>query len=127
MKVLLLVAGGAIGTLARYSISRISGHWLGTEFPWGTLMVNIGGSFLIGLIWGILQNFPSDHGIRLFLMVGLMGGFTTFSSFSLESLGLFRDGNINMALLNIFLNNFLGLILVWAGYFVSVSLFSWVK
>lgn len=91
MKLLLWVAaGGALGSVARFLISK----WLtSTAFPWGTFVVNITGCFMIGLLWAIsLKNsFMPDH-IKLFLMTGVCGGFTTFSAFSLESISLLREG-----------------------------------
>jgi len=119
MKILLLLTGGAIGTLSRYLISGISHQFYLGLFPIGTLIVNISGSFLIGLLWGIFEttNIPSHT--RTFLFIGVLGGFTTFSSYTLESIGLFRDGEIKLALLNILANNGLGLLMVIAGLFAA--------
>ncbi len=88
----LVLAGGALGSGARYLTVTVTAGWLGTQFPWGTLGVNIAGSFLIGLIATL-----ADEGgaigpqARAFLIVGILGGFTTFSSFSLETVRLTED------------------------------------
>lgn len=87
--------GGALGSLARYAIGIYAGRWLGTAFPWGTLFINVSGSFLIGafaeafaLRWDVAQ------GTRVFLVVGICGGYTTFSTFSLEIVTLIGRGEI---------------------------------
>lgn len=97
MKHLLWIAlGGALGSVARFAVSK----WLvSPAFPWGTFVVNITGCFLIGILWAGSMRNPSipDH-IKLFLMTGICGGFTTFSTFSIESITLLRDGKISLFL-----------------------------
>lgn len=96
-KYLLWVAlGGAIGSVARFII----GKWLVSNiFPWGTFVVNITGCFFIGILWALSMKNPTipDH-IKLFLMTGVCGGFTTFSTFSIESVTLLREGKISLFL-----------------------------
>lgn len=116
LKILLLISGGAIGTLARYSLSGVVHRWFGSSFPFGTLAVNLIGSFIIGLLWGMFERESLTPNVRSFLFVGVLGGFTTFSSFSLETLNLFRDGETKWALMNILANNLIGLLLVFAGF-----------
>lgn len=89
-------------------------------FPWGTLAVNIGGCFVIGLLFGLgetRQLFSPQA--RLFLLVGVLGGFTTFSTFGLESFNLLRDGEAARALANVALHIIVGLGAVWAGILCS--------
>lgn len=121
------MTGGAIGALCRYLTSfALQRSVCSTVFPWGTFCVNLTGSFLIGLLWGILESFDSSHGARLFLIVGVLGGFTTFSSFSLESLLLFKAGEVKSALLYIAGSNMGGLLLAYTGYLIA-SAFKYVR
>ncbi len=122
MKQLLAVAlGGGIGAVLRYSV----GEWIhrisGPLFPWGTLTVNLAGCFLIGIIWELSNTTLLSPQFRLFVMTGLLGAFTTFSTFSLETLNLIRDGEIRLAVANQVISVAFGLVLVLAG-FVSVRL-----
>ena len=110
--------GGAIGTLARFSVSNISQKYAANGFPIGTLSVNLIGSFIIGLLWGLLENQPSTQ-LRVFLFVGILGGFTTFSAYSIETLNLFREGSTKLAALNILLNNLLGILLALFGIWIA--------
>jgi CrcB protein len=114
MKIILVLAGGALGTLARFYAATVAQKYISNGFPIGTLMVNLVGSFAIGLLWGIFEN-QSATQLRTFLFVGILGGFTTFSAYSIETLNLFRDGNTKLALLNILLNNVLGIFLALGG------------
>jgi CrcB protein len=116
---LAVMAGGAAGSLLRYLISvAIAVRW-GDAFPWGTIFVNVTGSFGIGLFAGL----ASDDGVllvpplaRVFVMVGVFGGFTTFSSFSLQTMNLAQDGEWLAAFGNIVLNLVLCLAAVWLGH-----------
>ncbi|HEX5170650.1 MAG TPA: fluoride efflux transporter CrcB [Cyclobacteriaceae bacterium] len=119
IKVVLLISGGAIGTLARYSVSGAIHRWLGSSFPMGTLAVNIIGSFIIGFLWGLFEREYLSPNVRSFLFIGVLGGFTTFSSFSLETFNLFREGETKWAILNILANNLIGLLMVFAGLILA--------
>ena len=104
MTVLWVALGGALGSVARYAFSGVAVRWLGAEFPYGTLFVNVTGSFTIGLLAALVAAdgrplLGADA--RAFLLVGVLGGFTTFSSFSLETLNLVRSGAVGPALLNV--------------------------
>ena len=89
MRVLLVLAGGALGSAARYLVAVWMVNRFGPDFPWGTLTVNVVGSFLIGLIATLADELGSiGSEARVFLIVGVLGGFTTFSAFSLETLRL---------------------------------------
>jgi CrcB protein len=96
--------GGAIGSVARYACMLAGARWFGAAFPWGTLFVNVAGSFAIGLLAALVAAdgrplLGSDA--RAFVLVGVLGGFTTFSSFSLETLALARNGALGAAGLNV--------------------------
>jgi CrcB protein len=119
VKILSLAAGGAVGTLLRYAVSGLSYRVSEGVFPWGTLAVNMIGSFVIGLLWGLFETEIISPDTRAFLFIGLLGGFTTFSTYTLESLNLFRDGEVKLAMLNIFGSNVLGIMLVIAGFTLS--------
>ncbi len=119
MNFILLGVGGAIGTVLRYSLSGFTYRIAGGVFPWGTLFVNLSGSFVIGLLWGVFELENLSSGTRNFLFIGLLGGFTTFSTFALESLNLFRDGELKLAIGNMLASNILGIALVFAGFLLS--------
>lgn len=91
-------AGGAFGAMARHSVSRVSLYFLGPNFPWGTLIANVGGSFAMGcfIIW-LSRHEPQSAALRAFLTVGLLGAFTTFSTFSLDVVTLYRDKTVMIA------------------------------
>lgn len=99
---LLVALGGAIGSVLRYGSSVAVNRWAGSPFPWGTLFVNIAGSFAIGLVmvW-VLKGGEARENARLLLVTGVMGGFTTFSSFSWETWRLLEDGRLGAAGLNV--------------------------
>lgn len=111
--------GSAIGGVARHLISEWSVKQWGIEFPWGTLIVNSVGSFLIGFVAALAMNTQKAWiglGGQQFLMIGVLGGFTTFSSFSLQNLNLFYLGIWPRALANIIASLALGLLTVWLGH-----------
>lgn len=118
---LIVMLGGAIGTLMRYTVSLLALP-LSSEFPWGTIFINITGSFLIGL-FGTLTlahgRFPVAEEVRLFVMVGLCGGYTTFSAFSLQTLDLLRAGSPTRAAVNILLSVTLCILAVAAGHYIA--------
>jgi len=118
-KFIILATGGAIGTVLRYSMSGMVQRAFNSMFPWGTLMVNLSGSFVIGLLWGVFEVQNISSNLRTFLFVGILGGFTTFSSFALESLNLMRDGEMKLAFSNVLMSNILGILLVFAGFMAS--------
>jgi fluoride exporter len=115
-KVLFIAAGGALGSVARYLLSGIDYKVSEGVFPAGTLMVNLLGSLAIGFFWGISEYSVFSSQMRLFLFVGILGGFTTFSTFALENFNLIRDGEGGIAVVNILLSNVLGIALVFGGY-----------
>ncbi len=123
-RLLYIAAGGAIGALLRYSVSGVIHRFLSNGFPWGTLGVNLSGSLLIGFLWGMFESVIVSQNIRLMIFIGILGSFTTFSTFSLENFHLLRDGEYGMFALNVSLSFVLGIVLVFAGYFVSRYIFN---
>jgi len=114
-KIILLLAGGGIGTVARYIVSDYTHKYYLGNFPLGTLAVNMLGSFIIGILWGIFDSENMSHGMRVFLFIGILGGFTTFSSYALDSYNMFKDGEMKLALLNVMANNVLSIGMVLIG------------
>lgn len=117
--------GSALGGVARYWCSGVIANHMGETFPYGTLIVNIVGSFLIGFIAtisGTDGRFIIPVEARQFMMVGILGGFTTFSSFSLQTLTLARDGEWLLAGANVVGSVVLCLIMVWAGHMLAVMI-----
>lgn len=113
---LLIAVGGACGASLRFFISQIMLQWLGKGFPFGTLLVNILGSFLLGLVYGLTEQGQLEIvPWRTLIAIGFLGAFTTFSTFSLDSLLLLQQGQHMKGLLNIFLNLSLCLGAAWAG------------
>jgi CrcB protein len=97
--VLAIAAGGALGAVARFLAMSAVGHWLGHGFPWGTLLVNVAGSFALGILVEIMAlTWQPAAEIRAFLVVGLLGAFTTFSTFSLDVFVLAEGGARSAAL-----------------------------
>lgn len=118
---LVVIVGGAIGTFLRYAVSVLALP-ISRELPWGTIIINVSGSFLIGL-FGTLTlasgRYPVSENLRLFVMIGLCGGYTTFSSFSLQTLDLLRAGAMTRAALNIALSVFLCVAAVAVGHAIA--------
>ena len=119
--------GGAIGSVLRYAVSGLDFKFSGGIFPECTLIVNLAGSLLIGLLWGISERFEFSPLLGAFLFVGILGGFTTFSSFSLENLHLLRNGEVKTAVMYILITNIAGIGLAFGGYFAARALLSIAK
>jgi fluoride exporter len=114
-RVLVLSLGGALGVNARYWLSVLVVRWTGTRFPWATILINVTGSFAIGFLAVILAHrWPHPLG-RLLLITGFLGGYTTFSSFTYESLKLWEDGERGLSLANTFGSVAAGLVAVTLG------------
>ena len=119
MKLIYIGIGGAIGSILRYTISGIAQKLVNPVFPFGTLMVNLLGSLAIGFLWDAFERTLVPPGVRAFTLIGLLGAFTTFSTYSLESFTLMRDGEYRLAIVNILASNILCLAMVFAGFFIS--------
>jgi fluoride exporter len=102
LNLFLVFAGGGIGALARYGLAGVVYRRIGSSFPYDTLLVNILGCLLIGLLMTAFEDrFLVTPSLRIFLTIGILGGFTTFSTFSYETIALLRDGEILFASLNV--------------------------
>ena len=122
MAYLYVALGSALGGVARYGVGLAAARLWGSGFPWGTILINVAGSFIISF-FGTLTlpggPLPADMGLRVFVMVGICGGFTTFSSFSLQTLELARDESWAAALANVTLSVLLCLAAVTAGHLLA--------
>jgi CrcB protein len=117
MKIIFAIGiGSFIGGVFRYLLSLLVQSKTTTNFPLGTLIVNIIGCFFIGIVIGIFDKGQMSHEWKLFLATGLLGGFTTFSAFSNETFILFREGHAGYALLYIFASVLLGLLATYIAY-----------
>jgi fluoride exporter len=117
-----ITVGSALGGMLRYGISGFVARRVGETFPWGTLAVNVSGSFVIGLAAALTASggaFDGNITIRQFVMIGICGGYTTFSSFSLQTLNLARDREWSRVVLNIVASVGLCVLAVWAGFAVG--------
>ena len=102
MNLSLVFVGGGIGAVARYWMQGIVYRFMSGVFPYGTVVVNVLGCFMIGLLMtGMEERFMVNPSLRIFITIGILGGFTTFSSFSFETIALFQDGEVFFGMLNI--------------------------
>lgn len=119
-KIIYLAIGGASGTLARYLVGGFIYQLLGTRFPYGTLAVNLSGCFLIGILTTIAESkFLLSPNLRVSLMIGFCGAYTTFSTFMLETSNLIGDGQTMRALANVVLSVIVGFIVFRFGMFLG--------
>ena len=117
LRVLFIGLAGLVGTLCRYWLSGVLARRYGETFPAGTLAVNVAGCFLIGFLFYMFQErYVVGQTARTVVLVGFLGGFTTFSSYGLQTFTLLRDGEFAYAAANVFASNLLGLLMVWGGY-----------
>lgn len=119
---LLLVAiGGALGAMSRFAVGLLAARWLGKEFPWGTLLVNVAGCFAIGIVLRVvlqLESASDETRVAIWqrgVAVGFLGGLTTFSTFSADTVTALSSGRSGLAILNIAANVLLCLAATWAG------------
>ena len=121
---LMVGIGSALGGIARYAVTLLVNSLLGETFPWGTLFVNVSGSFVIGFFFALTSTggrWPGGSDWRLFVTTGICGGYTTFSSFSLQTLALMRDGEWLPAGLNILGSVTLCMAAVWLGFLCAAT------
>ena len=120
MKILLVVIGGSIGAVCRYGVNLLTARFWGSGFPWGTLVVNMVGCFLIGLAFGLAERAAwVTPSVRLFFVTGFLGALTTFSSFAVETVNTANAGSGYLAAVNFVANNAGGLVLVLAGMWLA--------
>lgn len=119
---LLIFLGAGIGGVLRYWVSNIIYWMTSRQFPYGTLVINISGCFLMGLLFVLIIEHFDGPQLRSFLLIGLLGGYTTFSSFSIETLNLFENGAWMSGFLNIFFSVILCIFAAWLGVLVGRQL-----
>lgn len=127
LRFFVVALGGAIGTLVRYIVGGLDYRFSSGVFPISTLVVNVTGSLAIGFLWGIIDRFNFSPNVRMFVFIGVLGGYTTFSTFSLETFNLMRDGEYRIALMNMFFSVTLSIVAVFLGYFISKTLLNLYK
>ncbi|MCZ7886527.1 MULTISPECIES: fluoride efflux transporter CrcB [Agrobacterium] len=124
INIALVAAGGAIGSVFRYLVGVWSVRLAGAHFPWGTLAVNVAGSFMIGfLVELVARRLNASMEMRLFLVTGVLGGFTTFSSFSLDAVSLFERGTLGLSAVYVLASLVVSIAAVFAGLALGRSLF----
>jgi CrcB protein len=121
IKALLVLIGGGLGALSRYGVGLLAVRLFGASFPWGTLIVNLSGCFLIGLSFALAERGLNimNPMARLFFVTGYLGGLTTFSSYAMETANSLRLATNMVAIVNFLSNNFIGGILVFVGLWVG--------
>ena len=124
MRFAAVIIGGGIGSLFRYIISGAVQTRVDAVFPYGTLCVNLAGCFVIGFLWTLFDLTTVRPETRLFFITGILGGFTTFSSFGVETFNLFRDAEYLRAFANVAVSNIAGLAFVFIGVISGRALFA---
>ena len=123
MSFLWVALGGAIGSVARFGVNLATPRLLGTDVPWATLLVNVLGSLLMGFLAAFMaEKYADQPDLRLFLLTGVLGGFTTFSAFSLDVFNLVQRGESSTAVIYAAASVVLSIIAVFAGFIVSRAL-----
>ena len=123
LQILSIAGGGALGALGRFWMSTGVYRLVGRDFPWGTLAVNVLGSFLMGLLLVLfIERLAVGPEVRAAALVGFLGAFTTFSTFSVETLVLIEDGYLARAFLNMWVSVLVCLLACWAGFALGRSL-----
>ncbi len=116
MKILFVMLGGSLGALSRYGVSLLATRLFGSTFPWGTLIVNLSGCFLIGLSFALAERTSfMNPSVRLFFVTGYLGALTTFSTFALETFTSMRAETHLITVANFLSNNVIGVALVFLG------------
>jgi CrcB protein len=124
VNIVLVALGGGVGAVARYAVSLWAADKLGTVFPYGTFIANVVGCFIIGAFMTLVtEKFIANPYWRLLITTGFLGGFTTFSSYSYETLKLLEDTGITAAFYNIAANLVIGLLATWSGIKAARVLF----
>jgi fluoride exporter len=115
-KFLIVGVGGFAGSIARFWVAAFVGQRMGTRFPYGTFLINVSGSFLVGFVMTVLTEKTSlSPNWRYLIPIGFIGGYTTFSTFEYETLRAMQDGQFTAGVLNVVLSVIVGFAMVWAG------------
>ena len=124
MLLVAIAAGGALGAISRYLVQQLFLIWFGSEFPWGTLVANVSGCLLIGILIGVWSNTGAEMSqeMRAFVVIGFLGAFTTFSAFSLDTVTLLQNTAYLKASLNIGLNLFASIGATFVGFLLARNL-----
>jgi CrcB protein len=126
-QVLFIALGGSLGAVARYGVSSYVSTTVHEIFPWGTLIVNLSGSFLLGVVIELFEHTILPPNLRSLITIGFLGAYTTFSTYSMETVNLLRDGEVRLVTTNFLLSNVLACLLFILGIYcsrVSFKLFS---
>jgi len=116
-KLLAVAFGGSVGAVSRYLVYLLVDKVYNGVFPWATLLVNLTGAFLIGFLWGAFDRFYISPGMRTFIFIGILGSFTTFSTFAFDILSMTKDGEIKLMLFYLLASNMLGIGFAFAGFY----------
>ena len=116
-KIMAIALGGSIGAVGRYLIYLFVDRVYNGMFPWATLLVNLLGAFLIGFLWGLFDKFYVSPAMRTFIFIGILGSFTTFSTFAFDILSMTKDGEIKQMFFYLFASNILGIGFAFAGFY----------
>lgn len=114
-----IAIGGAAGALLRYTVSGFVHSYASGAFPWGTLVVNLSGCLVIGILWQLFENLSFSPNMRSFMFIGMLGAYTTFSTYGLETFNLMREKEIGYVLLNFLGSNILGVGMVFLGFIAA--------
>ena len=123
MNYILIIIGGGIGALLRYSSTGIVNNIFNNKFALGTIFVNCVGALLIGFLMNFFDIFSLNIKWKLFIITGFLGGYTTFSAYSFETVNYLLNGNIKYAMMNIFLSNILCILFVLLGIWLNKVIF----
>lgn len=122
-QVLFIALGGSLGAVARYGVSSYVLTTVSEIFPWGTLIVNLSGSFLMGVVIELFEHTIVPPNLRSLITIGFLGAYTTFSTYSMETVNLLRDGEVRLATTNFLLSNVLACLLFILGIYCSRASF----
>jgi CrcB protein len=122
-QVLFIALGGSLGAVARYGVSSYVLTTVSEIFPWGTLIVNLSGSFLMGVVIELFEHTIVPPNLRSLITIGFLGAYTTFSTYSMETVNLLRDGEVRLATTNFLLSNVLACLLFILGLYCSRASF----
>lgn len=122
IRILAVAFGGSLGAVLRYLIFFYFEKMHKSIFPWQTLAVNLLGAFLIGLLWGYFDRVYASPGLRMFIFIGVLGSFTTFSTFAFDIFSMIHDGQFKNMIVYILSTNILGIGLAFGGFYLSYGL-----